>query len=51
MLMDSLNTIDVNGIKALMEAYSIPDFDIPDKIDKNLKGKLSKRIAIVLDWA
>ena len=50
MLMDSFNSIDVNDIRALMEAYSIPDFDIPDKLNKNLKGKLSKRIAVVLDW-
>ncbi len=44
-----LEEIDANGIKAIMEVYGIPDFDIPDKININLKGKLSKRIAFVLD--
>lgn len=45
-----LKKVDINRIRALMDFYSIPDLDIPDKLNTNMKGKLSKRIAMVLDW-
>lgn len=44
-----LNKIDINDIKALLEAYNIPDFDMPDKLNPYFIGKLSKRLALILD--
>lgn len=44
--------IDVtpNDIRAIMEAYGIADFDIPDKQNPNFKIAASRRIASLVVW-